>query len=324
MASGESSGELSFAANVEDIVRVYENGPDSCMSQGRDNYASPVHPVSVYGDSDLQLAYIEAPADYHDNGIMARALVWPERKIYGRVYPTPERYYDSARDSARAAHYVMVQALEAAGYSAGRFDGAKISKIECDGGFVLPYLDGSQSVIDRGEYFEISRHGEIDATSTNGISQTGAMCDNCEEIVRDDSLNTVYTRRGEQVWCENCRSNDAFYCYGTEEYYSDHSYSCIIVDGEQYSEEYVRENFYYCERSEEWISDYTTPVFVSSEITQDWGREYLSEAFFCAGTRVWYADDAFESIEIDGKTYEMEHARDSGLIVAEETETETA
>jgi hypothetical protein len=50
-----------FAVTADDIVRVYLNGPNSCMSHATNTYASnPVHPCAVYGDSDLQLAYLAA------------------------------------------------------------------------------------------------------------------------------------------------------------------------------------------------------------------------------------------------------------------------
>jgi hypothetical protein len=150
-----------FAVTADDIVRVYRNGPTSCMSHPTDTYASaPVHPVAVYGSSDLQLAYLAAK-DITDPEFRAsaRALVWPEKKIWVRIYG------DEGRLSA---------ALEELGYSeTDSFDGAKINVIRtANDKLVLPYLDGDEhGVTLKGNKLRISSHGEYSATGTNGLAE---------------------------------------------------------------------------------------------------------------------------------------------------------
>jgi hypothetical protein len=325
MLSGDQVFSVQFAKTAREIIDVYVNGPESCMTHDASEYSSHIHPVSVYGDSDLQLAYIEAQAEYHDADIMARALVWPERKIYGRVYPTPERYVGGNRDSASAAYQAMVQALESLGYSPGRFNGAKIRKIESqnsNGDYVMPYLDGAQDVDDDGDSWIIKNDGEYSATETNGTLELGGnLCECCEtRIRRDDDYTIVQNRRNHgMMYCESCASDNAFYCNGYGEYFSDDQDS-VIVDHETYSLRYAENNFSFCERSEEWTRESTATVNVRSG-TQEWAD--LDETFYCDGTSEYYSCDDYESVEIDGETYEAGYAQKNGLVNAE-TETETA
>ncbi len=326
MLSGEHNSELKFATKADEIEYIYTNGPASCMSLAAREFSSNVHPVRVYGDSDLQLAYLEGDSGYHDAPIMARALVWPDRKIYGRVYPTPERYYDSQKDCARAAQSELISALESAGYQSGRFRGAKIQKIydEHNGAHVMPYLDGDQSVDDTGNYFTIAFNGEYDATNTNGLLDSGFVCDHCEERASRGYENSVNVRRGEQIWCDSCVNSYAFYCTGTGEYYSESSFESVEIDGDIYSLEYAESHFTYCEYSEEWTRGCRYTVETKNG-EQTWCESsVMDNAFMCEGTGKWHSSDDYESVEIDGVTYEREYAVEAGLLTAEtETETET-
>jgi hypothetical protein len=323
MLSGETEYEIRFAKTADEIEQIYITGPASCMSESARHY-SGIHPVRVYGDSDLQLAYIKAESSYHEEPIMARALVWPERKVYGRVYPTPERYYDSAREEAKAAQAALIRGLEGLGYSRGEFEGAKIRKIESrDHGHVMPYLDGVQSVSDIGDFFKICSHGEYNATNTNGLLEDGALCENCDESHNPDDSRTVYTsRHGEQSWCAHCTDNSAFYCHGNEELYAEYI-DHVEVDGEIYSLYYARENFYFCQHTREWNADGTTTVYITPTRTEEWCADALEEAFHCDGSCEWYACDAFAMVEVDGDTYEQSYAFLNGLLSKQDEQTES-
>lgn len=67
------SPPLQIATSPEDIMKVYSNGPSSCMS------GAPA--VRAYGDSDLAVAYLGTL-----DKVRARAVIWPERKRYVRIY----------------------------------------------------------------------------------------------------------------------------------------------------------------------------------------------------------------------------------------------
>jgi hypothetical protein len=326
MLSGETEYEIKFARTADEIEQVYITGPASCMSESARQY-SGIHPVRVYGDSDLQLAYIKAESSYHEEPIMARALVWPEKQVYGRVYPTPERYYDSAREEARAAQAALVRGLESLGFTRGEFEGATIRKIESrDGGHVMPYLDGVQSVSDCGDVFKITSRGEYSATNTNGLLEDGATCESCDGGFNPDDGQTVRTARyGEQTWCPSCVDNSAFYCHGNEELYADYI-DHVEVDGEIYSLYYARENFYYCQNTCEWNADGTTSVYVRPGYQEEWSADALEEAFYCDGSAEWYACEGFDSVVVGDETYEKSHAFLNGLLSkqSEETESESA
>lgn len=328
MLSGEAEYEIKFAKDAEHIQWVYENGPVSCMSLSADEYSSDCHPVRVYGDSDLQVAYIRAESDYHDRPIMARALVWPEKQVYGRVYPTPERYYDSARELAGAAKAALVSGLEAMGYTSGDFRGAKIQKIEdSGGGYVMPYLDGVQDVEERGEFFIITPHGSISATNTSGLVESGPICEHCEErYCEDDGYNVYISRHSTETWCSSCHHNDSYYCHGYEESYSTNVDS-VEVEGETFSLYYARANFYRCDRTGDWNADGLTTVNMGEgRPPQEWCAEALEDdAFYCEGSNEYYNAARYTAVDIDGSTYEQTYAFLNGLLSkqGDETESET-
>jgi hypothetical protein len=83
MGLNSTTSPLMFARTADEIERVYTSGPHSCMAYTyrSDRFEGGEHPVRLYGDLDLAVAYIERFGD-----ITARALCWPEKKIFGRIY----------------------------------------------------------------------------------------------------------------------------------------------------------------------------------------------------------------------------------------------
>jgi hypothetical protein len=181
--------ELKFAVTPDAIEDVYTRGPTSCMSSDASEYESPCHPVRVYGNSDLQLAYITDA----DGDPTARALVWPDKKLHGRIYG----------DAALLAHL-----LKAAGYTRGELEGARIRRINQDTyTVVLPYIDGIKSfgVLDN-TWLVIG--GDHDAESTTGLAPIRALatCEHCSDKVPEADTGCV---NGE-CWCQSCRDTHTF------------------------------------------------------------------------------------------------------------------
>lgn len=125
--------ELKIARTADEIEAVYLCGPNSCMSHHLDEYESDIHPVRVYGDSDLGVAYL---GDLDAEKVTARAIVWPDKMIHSRSYGHSK---------------LMNLVLKRAGYTnvydgpdrrMERFDGARIRYAESGSGIVVPYLDG--------------------------------------------------------------------------------------------------------------------------------------------------------------------------------------
>jgi hypothetical protein len=205
--------DLRFADTPDDIERVYTHGPNSCMCHPADDYASSCHPVRVYGAGDLAIAYLE-PEKGH---VTARALCWPARKLFGRVYG----------DGGK-----LIPMLEAAGFieidrrSETSFNGARLLRIEDDIGFVCPYLDAPHyGVADDGDFLRIG--GDIDARNTNGLTEDArARCHNCGD--RFDREDCGYTDDDGNDWCDDC--------------YSDHFSSCVSCSGEVYRENAITDH----------------------------------------------------------------------------------
>jgi hypothetical protein len=247
---------LKIATTADEIESIYKNGPNSCMSKNDHYFASSVHPVRVYGNSDLALAYV---ADADDN-ITGRALVWRDKKLYGRIYGDLER---------------MQHALKGEGYEAGDFEGAKLRAIYCTNthALILPYLDGIQRAsverIDGINWVIITEDGEIDATSTSGLIQN-ASCDRCENGCDENDLNTVYTsRRYAENWCDRCRDNHSFYCEGVGETVSDDC--AVTVDGETYASWYREDDRNFCDYAGEYTFEDVVEVFtLTNTAHRDW------------------------------------------------------
>lgn len=175
----KDSGTLLFARTTKEVVDVYLQGPRSCMAHPIEEYESSEygrHPVEVYGDSDIAIAYVrEAGA------ITGRCVCWPERKLYSRIY------------GHSGGEHSIKNLLEKAGWKyATNLAGARIRKIKLGKNSVLmPYIDGLDIVgelkSDKGEYLRLGIQRGDDATRaryhaqfTGGVSSDGeSMCHNC-------------------------------------------------------------------------------------------------------------------------------------------------
>lgn len=87
--------DLKIGNTPEDFERVYEGSPnvcadggdyESCMRYNRNHWGFTRHPSYAYGAGDLAIAWIE-----DEDTILGRVVIWPEKKVYVRVYGlTPE------------------------------------------------------------------------------------------------------------------------------------------------------------------------------------------------------------------------------------------
>ena len=285
--------EVQFAISADDIVEVYSNGPNSCMggtdtsgrvSSGKKDasffhYMSKAscHPVSVFGNSDISLAYIK-----DEDRITARCLVWSDKKLYGRAYGDDER---------------ITSALVALGYTTGNFNGAKIKHIICENNseIILPYLDHIQNVeIIDDEWLMISRNGSIVGDQTTGLANNYQQeCENCEENCSETT--EVYTeQRYTQSWCQSCRDESAFYCTGLQEYVDNDEH--VSIDGDSYASWYARNNAHYCEYSDEWTFNETITInclMPNGRITtKECNIEIIAEhGFLCRISEEYYEID---------------------------------
>lgn len=200
-----NSVEICFAKTEDEIEYVYTHGPASCMAHNASAYATDgYHPTRVYAAGDLQVAYLkEKGADE----ILARTVIWPEKKSYVRIY---------AADEGIGYGHELQQELRALGYAEGSLRGAKLLLEYRNGGIVCPYLDSVGNVGVTGSHLVIGG-GDYDAASTNGLI-AGECCERCAEECAPSDMSTVrIDRHTTEAWCENCRYNYTFFCNLSEE-----------------------------------------------------------------------------------------------------------
>ncbi len=134
-----------IAMTPKRIETVYRRGPNSCMSKSRRYFDRDIdtvhdaHPTSIYGAGDLGVAFLR-----REGRITARVLVWPERKVYGRVYGDAERLCRALHEAGYQSEYDHRKAVKDAGgdqFVDGGFNGARLLKLEVDDVLVAPYMD---------------------------------------------------------------------------------------------------------------------------------------------------------------------------------------
>jgi hypothetical protein len=240
--------EVQFATTADDMVRVYTAGPSSCMSYGASNFKG-VHPVKAYAGGDLAVAYFADPTGKPT----ARALVWPEKKLYGRAYGDPER---------------LQRALQKLGYTSGSLRGAKLAGVPRGSGLALPYIDGDGYVTvnrvtgemslgntaydhhtappHRGRSSVIySSHG-----GTSGFNSSLRMCPTTGKIGSGDwDFDTVYSKydpdsRG-KVFHLDALPASAWRCEGSARLFTD-AVPKVEYEGRTLAKEYFEAHYAKC------------------------------------------------------------------------------
>lgn len=288
-----------LATTPDEIEKVYTNFDRSCSDVASScmrgygwNYGE--HPCRVYGAGDLAIAYLTNK----DGETTHRALCWPERKLYSRMYGNGDRLHVR---------------LKMAGYSKSSYydsgasmEGARLLRIELDCNsehFVMPYVDENISAKDDGKFLVLSHAGRICTRQTNGTTtdepgeDDREMCESCEE--RADETTTVYTRANQTQcvsMCECCRDRHAFYCDGHEEYFSDRIESYAVGD-QTWSARYFEQHGATSDHTENnYPKEDMVAVIVDAEgATECWyDGEAKEDAFEHDGK--WYANDIRDEI----------------------------
>ena len=213
---------VKFSTDPDEIVRIYEYGPRSCMKG--------MGCVRVYGDSpDLAVAYL---GDLEERTVSARAVVWPDEKRYVRVY---------GDDLLRLL-------LEQQGYENGDLEGARVRLIEEHGRIVMPYLDGPQYVAEDGDWLILTEDGDIECCNTSGYaSSRRERCSCCGDRASEDEIYTVDD--GESV-CSDCIGSHGYGATAS-------SYVWATVDARWHHDTEVcrRDNCWWSEYHDMWVSD---------------------------------------------------------------------
>lgn len=185
---------LQIATSTKDIVSIYRNGPSSCMDKAHEDdgdfRTGGIHPCSVYGKSDLAVAYLGTVAKP-----TARCVVWPEKTRYTRIYG------DSTLEVVLKTNGYTQQGVG----SYGSLDGARVRLIECENGIVLPYIDAAGSASPSKDRKWVILHdgysGTYETDCTNGLARHERYeCSNCSGERDED-----------EIYCEDCE-NDRYLC----------------------------------------------------------------------------------------------------------------
>lgn len=276
------------ADEIEDVYR--SNYLGSCMHFGEGGFGGPEHPARVYPGPDLGIAYIGSRSF-----AAARCLVWPEKKIY-----LTKGYGDKERLQAgpRQLGYTGVGSYE--------FQGARLRRIECGEGFVLPYVDTNEYVRDDGEYLILDNGGSIWAQAEGGGdgttdgSSSCIECYECQEFTDEDDIRETY--RGHDV-CGRCRSIHYFHCDILDDWFHDNEQAAspdsytVSLPGVQDSSAWFE-----CDRTEMWypIRKYNRVETIEGETTvESYAEQY---GWFCVYSEQYSLDEA-KRIELSNGDY---------------------
>ena len=320
---------LKFATTPAEIANVYteydrsvDQVANSCMRYRFDGH--PHHPTWVYGAGDLAVAYLEND----EKQTTARALCWPEKKLYSRVYGGSLIHALLAKRGYKKSKGYYGR--EDSNIGEGSLEGAKLLRIEHEDDsniFLVPYLDDVGCVRDNGKHLIIDSEGGYDAQRTNGWTddprpEYDYTCDRCDDGCDGDDMREVYiNRRRTESWCYHCAGNHSFYCEHDENYYSD-SVTAFNVGGTIWSEYAFEDHGFTCERTgKHYPDDEQVEVIVDNEgATEQWSEDAFERyGWTCEQTDDKYSDSVEPVRVYDGHWWWdwCQKAADEGAFASE-------
>jgi hypothetical protein len=279
IAAIDPTGELLFAWKPEEIERVYKEGPSSCMDGTHNFPGVPCWPPAVYGAGDLACAYT-----VNNKGrIQSRCMVWPEKKLYGRIYGDVQR---------------MIKLLESEGYENDRdedhtadgnghhFDGARLLKVAMkDKGYVvMPYLDDIGVCIDGGEHWiaaerqpdvEDEEHPDMCFSgSTIGYTRVMRWCPKTKEY--HHVISFVQVQGVDQQWSKRAVDIYGFMCEETRAYWPKDQ-RMTLGDGTFVCQKWFEEHGTICEATGHNIRKSDVVEFEGKKVSRSYKRQIERE-----------------------------------------------
>ena len=283
------SGEQSPTENVR-TTPGRKSMACSCMRYEFDHLSA--HPATAYASGDFTIIYTTD----QNNLVASRCVVYYKEgqpRQAGPVYGVSEQAIDMIEEYL---HKLKVTLYE----NGACWIGARLQRIEEEGGFLAPYLDLTpQSLTDTGDYLEVHRRGEIDASQYNGIlGGHYTSCHECGEHLSEDDY--YYSEYNNNHYCESCFYDEHLYCdYWQETVHQDETIVCwrvgyngqhesvrvyerIVHDGDVFVEcsdnEYWHiDDAVFCESQQEFIS----PDDIGDYFTSDWDGELYPDDQMC-------------------------------------------
>jgi len=298
---------IKFAKTPDEIEAVYTDYAreaigvsDSCMRYRGNHWGNRPHPVRVYGNSDLQVAYLTNERGQTTH----RALIWPEKKVYSRVYGDSSSFHAALK----ACGYQKSSGYYTSSRGAPSLRGARIRALpldddgDYDGRYLMPYIDevGSVGLSSDGKWFILGEEG-YDCNQTDGMTQDEdrVCCEHCGDLVDQEDTRTVYTSvrpngygRAAETWCECCCGQETFYCEGVNEMFSDDVDHEMADNGRTYTEAYLSRYANLCQKLGTWTFDDLAAVITDASTgnTENWCDDAVaSDAFQCRVTGQLYS-----------------------------------
>ena len=179
-------------------------GNYSCINASCMRYDDwEIHPTEVYATESWELHYLTN----EEGDIGARALVCKEDNTYSYIYASCEYAGDVLGKKLEDLGFTDCQKAHKA------FDGAKLLRIEGNGGLVAPYIDYHNEVKDCGDYLQITyRCPDYSFGNAGGYVDCEVYyeCNSCGRETRVDSIGYV----DGETYCEGC----TFFCEHSHEY----------------------------------------------------------------------------------------------------------
>ena len=281
------AGEQSPNENI-DTTPYRKHLAHSCMRYDFDHL--PIHPAEAYASGDFTIVYA---LDQNDL-VAGRCVVYTNNvpPQAGPIYGVSEQAIDCIQERLESMGTDMTHNAS--------WIGAKLKRVEYDGGFVGPYLDLTpQSLADMGDYLEVNRRGEIDASIYQGVlGGHHTQCCQCNENLSEDDY--WYSEHTSEHYCESCYYDEHVYCdYWQETVHQDQTIVCwrvgyngqhesvqvyehIVHDGDTFimctdDEYWHTDDVVYCEYEDTWIS----PDNIGEYFTSDWDGELYPDDQYC-------------------------------------------
>lgn len=274
-------------SNTENISTTYfrKSLSNSCMRYRFENLSS--HPASSYASGDFTIAYTLDQEGY----VASRCVIYDGgsgKPQAGPIYGVSEQSLD-----------MIEEYLESIGSETehnSSWEGAKLLRIEEDGGFLAPYIDlEPRQLKDTGCHLVISHYGEIEASNYSGILHGDAYnCCCCEGGVREEDAH--YSEYTEEYYCEDCYYEEHFFCeYLSESVHNREGVECYIsatntiLVAESFLE--TGDTFVLCEDGKYWHDmsvewsefrgAWLSPNDVENYFMSDWDSDWYPSELSC-------------------------------------------
>lgn len=230
---------LKTCTEAETFANVYKmdqaNKSDPNLGHDRKSLAAscmrydfshlPHHPAYIYGTGDFTIAWIENST----GKLAARVVVCTRTNKDGQTCFVPAPIYTNSNVAADMLDaWIDQEKSKATDQEKRTWVNAKLLRIETDDGLLAPYFDRDSSVKDTGDFLVVSRHGDIELSSTHGtVSDYEYHCEEC-----GCGLNEYDTHWAcDAIYCENCFCDNFTHCDDCQEYHPNDD--CNLVEDTQ-------------------------------------------------------------------------------------------